>query len=282
MISEERRRIADRLRSIPLESVLRLLGARRDPRDRAKWHTARGVISVNGAKFMNWTLGAGGGGAIDLAMQVGGWDFKAALAWLSEHFSLFAPSEPPRRTERLELALPPRDDGKLPRLRRYLFQERRLPECLIEPLIARGTLYADSRSNAVFVLLGEGGNPVGAEIRGTTSRPWRAMAPGSRKDLGYFSVGDLDPGALVLCESAIDAVSCLALHPSTLCLSTAGARANPRWLRRLLESGKPVYCGFDADATGDAMARAMVEAHPNIQRLRPALKDWNDVLRSRV
>jgi hypothetical protein len=104
------------------------------------------------------------------------------------------------------------------------------------------------------------------------------MAPGSLKDLGYFSVIASDPGATILCESAIDAVSCLALYPHAHCVSTAGARPNPLWLPRLIRGGQPVYCGFDADPTGDAMARAMIAAYPGVMRLRPELKDWNDVL----
>ena len=39
-----------------------------------------------------------------------------------------------------------------------------------------------------------------------------------------------------------------------------------------------LYCGFDADATGDQMAHAMLAIYPAIQRLRPPLHDWNDVL----
>jgi len=65
------------------------------------------------------------------------------------------------------------------------------------------------------------------------------------------------------------------------CISTAGARPNPPWLASLILSGKPIYCGFDADPTGDEMARAMVETHPIVTRLRPPLKDWNEVLKAR-
>jgi hypothetical protein len=271
---------ADRLRALPLEAVLLHWGARRDRDDRAKWHTARGVISVTGARFMNWSRSVGGGGAIDLAMHLGEVDFKGALQWLARHFPLCDPSEPAQEPRSL-LALPPPDPGKLPAVRRYLVHKRHLPAVLIEPLIAGGTLYADTRDNAVFLLLGKEGAPVGAEIRGTTSAPWQGMAPGSRKDRGYFSIPVPDPAAIILCESAIDAVSCLALHPRTHCISTAGARPNPLWLASLIRSGKPLYCGFDSDPTGDAMAQAMIQTNPTMRRLRPALKDWNDVLRSR-
>jgi hypothetical protein len=61
---------ADRLRPLPLPAVLAALAAVRDPHDPAKWHTARGVLSVSGPKFINWNLDWGGGGAIDLVMHL--------------------------------------------------------------------------------------------------------------------------------------------------------------------------------------------------------------------
>jgi hypothetical protein len=280
MSFQDIRERADRLRVLPLEAVLIRSGAKRDRADKAKWHTGRGVISVAGAKFMDWNRSVGGGGAIDLAMHLGGLRFLEALQWLSRNFPSGDASDPSPVPPR-PLRLPPRDDRKLQDVRRYLYDLRRLPAALVEPLIASGSVYADTRGNAVFLLLGKEDSPVGAEIRGTSGTPWRGMAPGSRKDLGHFSVPVLEPAAIILCESAIDAVSCLALHNRSLCVSTAGARPNPLWLDSLLQSAKPVYCGFDADSTGDDMARAMIEAHPAVKRLRPSLKDWNEVLNAR-
>ena len=63
MSFEQHRRWVDGLRHIPLLEVLRAAGAESDRHDPAKWHTAHGVLSVNGAKFFNWNQGRGGGGA---------------------------------------------------------------------------------------------------------------------------------------------------------------------------------------------------------------------------
>jgi hypothetical protein len=145
-----------------------------------------------------------------------------------------------------------------------------------------GVIYADARANAVFLLLDNLGHPVGAELRGSTSLGWRGMAPGSRKDRGFFSVPAPTTQAIVLCESAIDALSCHVLHPDYRCLSTSGARPDPAWLAALMSEGLPIYCGFDADRTGEAMAQRMHELHPSIRRLRPPAKDWNDLLRQVV
>lgn len=302
MNHEAIRQMANRLRVVPLPEVLRLWGAHPDRRDKSKWHTSRGTLSVNGAKFINWNCDAGGGGAIDLVIHLAGeCSFREALHWLHTHFDdqlplEFGPASALRPAQRV-LSLPAPAPAQLRPIQSYLVTQRALAPSLLDPLIASGTLYADHKANAVFLLLAKeahGANAnadaatvVGAELRGTGSIPWRGMAPGSRKDHGYFSISpsvDDDPRPIILCESAIDAISCLALHPGHLCISTSGARPNPAWLQALIDKNpnRPIYCGYDADDTGDRMARAMGTFHPEIQRLRPVRHDWNDLLRSRA
>jgi hypothetical protein len=276
------RELANQVRTIPLESVLRLSGAEPDHDDKHKWHTPQGVFSVTGAKFMNWTCGRGGGGAIDLVIHLHGLGFQQAVQWLRLRFPEAVSPEQTPIAQQPALAIPPPEPNKLWRVRRYLVTERRLPSALVESLIQAGHLYADGRANAVFLLLGKENRPVGAELRGTTSRPWHGLAPGSQKDLGYFAIPLAPPSATILVESAIDAISCFALHPQHRCISTAGARPNPRWLAALLEQGYPVYCGFDADSTGETMAQAMMALYPGVQRLRPPQHDWNDALKARA
>lgn len=280
MTRRQRREEADRLRAVPLQAVLQMMGARPDRRDKAKWHTVRGVVSVNGPKFMNWNEDRGGGGAIDLVMHLYQLDFKEALGWLQRHFPTAATAPRLRIDSNPSLHLPPPDLDKIATVRRYLIRDRSLPVELVQLLFDSGRLYADRRANAVFVLLGSDKRPVGAELRGTDGTPWRGLARGSRKDLGYFSVPVPVPTAVVLCESAIDAISCLALYPGCLCISTSGARPNPAWLSSLLPPGYDVYCGFDSDATGEKMAQAMIALHPRVKRLRPSQHDWNDALRA--
>jgi len=283
----QRRQQADHLRAIPLETVLPLCGGQRDQSDKHKWHTPEGVLSVNGAKFMNWNAGGGGGGAIDLVIHLRRLDFKAAGDWLAHHFPGSVTPLPLAPTPPTQFHLPSPDPGKLGRVLQYLVHQRKIAPALLDPLIRSGTLYADTRANAVFLLLGKENIPLGAELRGTTARPWHGLAPGSQKDLGFFAVPvEPLPAAVfvgqpvILCESAIDAISCFALHPQSRCLSTAGARPNPTWLKPLLDQAAQVYCGFDADPTGDVTADAMIALHHGIQRLRPSAHDWNDVLKA--
>ncbi|MGO9270419.1 MAG: DUF3991 domain-containing protein [Terriglobia bacterium] len=286
------RRRAAVVRAVPLESVLLFRGAVRDRHDRRKWHSEQGPLSVTGVKFMNWHTGQGGGGAIDLVMHLADVDFRTALAWLEEHLAAgraAIESSSAHTSERESslaeglgrLRLPVRDDRLLGRVRQYLTQRRYLAASLIEPLIASGKLYADCRGNAVFVLLaGRANRPVGAELRGTGPRVWRGMAPGTHKDLGYFWIGAQGSREIVLCESAIDALSCCQTYPQRICISTSGVRADPPWLGGLIVRGFELHCGFDADGPGDAAADQMIALHPAVKRLRPPAHDWNDALGS--
>jgi hypothetical protein len=266
------------LRQIPLAAVLRCCGARPDRCDRKKWHTAQGSLSVTGLQFMNWNYGSDGGGAIDLVMHLEDLDFLGAVAWLQQRFSLPVPGSPARSAVR-PLLLPSPDPRRLSAVKCYLERQRALPEKLIAALVQSGTLYADAHANAVFLLRGENHQPVGAELRGTGPARWRGLAPGSRRDLGYFHVRPVAPTTIVLCESAIDALSCYLLHPDCCAVSTSGARADPHWLVMLLQQGLPIYCGFDADSVGDQQAQLMMVLHPEVRRLRPHHQDWNDVLK---
>ena len=289
---DDLRRRAAVVRAVPLETVLIFRGAVRDRHDRSKWHTEQGPLSVTGPKFMNWQRGQGGGGAIDLVMHLADVDFRTAVAWLQQHLvaSHLAVGEPaahsggnepsvPQGPSRLRLPL--RNDRLLGRVRQYLTRRRCVEPSLIEPLVQSGRVYADRRGNAVFLLVaGKAQRPVGAELRGTGPRVWRGMATGTRKDLGYFWIGAQGSQEILLCESAIDAMSCFQMDPQRICISTSGVRADPPWLHGLIARGYNILCGFDADGPGDAAAARMIALYFAVTRLRPPAHDWNDALAS--
>jgi hypothetical protein len=290
------RRQADAVRSIPLETVLTHWGAQRDRRDRHQWRTERGPLSVTGAQFFNWHRHEGGGGAIDLVMHLSGWDVRAAVGWLQRHLAAAAAAAPatsacspssssgPDARGKPRPRLPVADLANLQRVRHYLTEQRCLAAGVLEPLIEAGKVYADRRANAVFLMVaGKANRPIGAELRGTGQRRWRGLAPGTRRDTGYFWVGAAGSDKIVLCESAIDAISCFQLHSTELdtgciCISTAGVRADPPWLYPLLARGYDIYCGFDDDQPGNAASCQMIRQNPTIKRLRPPAHDWNDAL----
>jgi hypothetical protein len=294
----------DYVRSIALEEILKQTGSIKHRYDKSKWHTCQGVISVSssGQKFMNWTAGIGGGGAIDLVIHLNECNFKTAVFWLLDNIASFnfnvgktlksgavAPMvplepQPPQSTVKATLALPKRDVNRIPQVFDYLRDVRGIPGKLINLIIDSGKLYADDRGNAVFLLLGKEKKVVGAELRGTSSLRglrWQGMASGSRKNLGAFYVKNPNPEKMVICESAIDAISYFALHPDCIAISTSGANPNPAWLSLFIDKGFEIFCGFDADDTGDRMADSMINLYPGIKRIRPAKQDWNEVLKAR-
>ncbi len=306
MTGDDFRRQADAVRSIPLEVVLARWGAERDRRDKSQWRTERGPLSVTGSQFFNWHLEEGGGGAIDLVMHLGKMDYRAAVQWLEQHLgsgsaTVASTASSPLNTclrpsscgdakaqRRGELRLPAVNTAKLEPVRRYLTEQRCLAASILEPLIEARKVYADGRGNAVFLMLaGKANRPIGAELRGTGKRVWRGLATGTRKDAGYFWIGARSSEKLVLCESAIDAISCFQLHSLQLhvglpteciCISTAGVRPDAPWLLPLLARGYDIYCGFDNDEAGEATSGQMIRRHPSIKRLRPPAHDWNYAL----
>jgi hypothetical protein len=275
---------ADHVRNIDLIEILKLEGCIRDNHDKAKWHTCQGMISVTGQKFMNWRQSTGGGGAIDLVMHLKEWNFKSAVLWLSNNLSSFAARSPDfissKPIAKRAFTLPQRDDRNLPRVIDYLRYDRCISVALVNMLIKSGKLYADKRVNAVFLLLGKEKKVVGAELRGTTHSLWRGMASGSKKGLGAFYVKSRNAEKIVLCESAIDALSYFALHPGCMVASTSEANPNPAWLTLLMAKGFEIYCGFDNDETGEKAANKMIHLYPMVRRLKPTKHDWNEVLRS--
>lgn len=278
----ELRNIANQVRNIELQTLLLHLGARQDQLDKKKWHTLQGCLSITPHQFMNWKQQVGGGGAIDLIMHLRQCDFKSAVLYLAHYFLPAAVQSKPNinySCHKIQLQLPARNEQKLPPIKSYLTDVRGLPLSLINPLIKSGRLYADSRSNAVFLLLGKEKIIVGAELRGTGASCWRGMAKGSNKNSGGFYVtGDLHSNKIILCESAIDSMSCVVLNACYMAISTSGAAPNPFWLKRLTGKGYDIYCGFDADETGDKLAEKMISIHPSVKRLRPQRHDWNDLL----
>jgi hypothetical protein len=299
---DELRRLADAVRAIPLEQVLQAWGADRHRYDRSLWRTDVGSLSVTGSKFFNWQRQQGSGGAIDLVIHLRGGDWRDAVRWLATHFSTtpLAPTvaacDPnkssgavtttPVRTAASPtrngspLRLPAEATEQLVRVRRYLIERRRLAATRVDALIAQQTVYADSRANAVFrMTAGRPARTVGAELRGTGSTVWRGLAPGSRRDAGYFWTGDPTTREIILCESAIDAISCCQLNPATLAISTAGVRHDPPWLLPLLRRGYKIVCGFDDDDAGHLAARKMIAKYPTVERRVPPAHDWNDAIR---
>lgn len=281
------------LRAMPLDVVLEKLGATRDAKDPTKWHTQAGEVHIEkgeGLRFNSFTdPDIKGRGAIDLAMKVGGWNFDQAVKFLASEFGSeraagdLAAREAAKAMERVQQAiktapepspLPYPEPEKLPRVKRYLVEVRKIPARIVDALIERGRIFADKFANACFRTDDE----AGVEKRGTAAgTKWR----GHYGPKNGFTVKG-DPYRVAIVESSIEALSLNALEGCT-CVSVGGANHKKAseiaksWKQR----GATVYAAQNADKAGDDQATRLMKAVPGMERMRPpAGKDWNDQLRT--
>ncbi len=312
-LRDDYKALAAQVRAIPLESVIERLGGEQDRYNHAKYRLDGEHISINGERFYNHDRQQGGGGAIDLVMHAAGYDYREAVAYLRDthgadaaisaatwHGARHAQDEARtivEHAERPAFRAPTPDEARWAQVRNYLVAERQLPASLVDDLHARGAVYADSRSNAVFLRTNEDGQAVGASLRGTApGSEFKGLALGSRRDEGHFAftVGKAEMHAapqVYITESPIDALSRAALllaagdrHEMTFA-STDGHGELPR---RQIDEGLArhalVHCSFDNDAGGATLWKRVQEAYPRaeaIVRDRPptGCKDWNDAQR---
>ncbi len=316
-LREDYRALAAQVRAIPLETVIERLGGAVDRYNAAKYHLDGEHISINGERFYNHDRQQGGGGAIDLVMHAVGYDYREAVAYLRDTHGADAAisaatwrgarhahdeaREIVEHAERPAFRAPTPDEARWAQVRNYLVAERQLPAALVNELHNRGTIYADGRSNAVFLRTDEEGQAVGASLRGTAlGSDFKGLAAGTRRDEGYFSLTIGTPAPymapqIYLTESPIDAMSRAALllragtQGERIFISTDGHGEIPRrQIDEGLERRAVVHCAFDRDRGGDTLwervkERYGTQAHETygpIDRDQPpaGVKDWNQAL----
>lgn len=279
---------AARLRSLPLEQVAQALGCYQVERDR--WESPAGKLSITGSKFFNHEQEHGGGGAFDLVMHVQDCDYKTALVWLRDQYdpsaAVAAAVEAARIKAEAEVEkAPPRPfqapqhvETKWPRVREYLTTVRGLAASLVDKLKDSGWLGADSRANAFFIKMA-GGKAVAAELRGTGRSDFKGSALGSSSKEGVFVVNG-GKQRLAVCESAIDAISYVQLHPEATAISTGGTgkwRAALPFIEQYGKHYQELVCASDNGVGGEGMAMNLELPHdapPN------GFKDWNEALKA--
>ena len=306
---DRQKELASRMRALLLPDVLDALGFEPDPHEKIRWKADGFNITVGtGAKASKWydhAAGRGKGGAIDLVAHVLNTDFKGALAWLADQFgknATIADLTEQQHTvvisavesaikERPPFQPPTPEPSNWQTVRKYLIQDRALPANYIDEMHEFGDVYADKRTNAVFICRDlETAEITGAELKGALPRPdgsrFTGMALGSRKDRGGFRLGDIIKATtLYLVESAIDAISLFKLRRDTgernyAVISTAGTTPEPRtWFAKLADTARRI-CAFDNDKAGDHAAQKL--RRHKFKRLKPVLQDWNEDLRAEI
>lgn len=285
----------DQLREIPLTQVAIELGLDPDPKDKRKWSDEDHTINITGSKFYDFKDMRGGGGAIDLVMQMERLNFSAAVEWLKNRFGEAEVVQTVNKQVERTVDEHPREPFTPPELqedqwqqvRDYLTGTRKLPGALVDRLHEAGLLYADEYGNAVFLRRSFAGEVTGAALRGTVGKnnSFKGLAPGTRRTGGWFMIrGNQDEAdddateKVVVCESPIDALSYVTLHPSkqsTLYLSTDGVGSVP--VEELRQTPQ-VVLAMDNDPAGEAMAERLRKELPQSERHTPVAKDWNEEL----
>lgn len=279
---------AAKLRSLPLDDVAQALGCYKVERER--WESPAGKLSITGEKFFNHETETGGGGAFDLVMHVNDCDYKTALVWLRDQYdpaaAVAAAAEAARIKAQAEVEkaparpfeAPSHVEAKWPRVREYLTTVRGLAGALVDKLKEQGWLGADSRANAFFIKM-TGSKAVAAELRGTGRSDFKGSALGSSSKEGVFVVSG-GKQRLAVCESAIDAISYVQLHPEASAVSTGGTgkwRAALPYIEKFGSQYAEIVCAADNGEGGEGMAMNLNLPHaapPN------SIKDWNDALKA--
>lgn len=170
----------------------------------------------------------------------------------------------------------------------YLNERGIRPETLTDARFT-DTWRIGPRGNVLFAHRDDAGIVTGFEIK---NRGFTGFATGGRKT-AWQSTARPEDRALVITESAIDALSYYQLHPEraafTRYLSTAGqpSRSQIELLDRLfsaLPASSTVVAAVDGDSPGETLARGLRDltrrhAELGFRRDAPtAAKDWNEVL----
>lgn len=171
----------------------------------------------------------------------------------------------------------------------YLERERGIPAVALQFWRFHGRIKIDRHGNAVFPHF-DGEGLCGYELRNTD---FKGFASGGTKGLWLSKACEADR-RLVICESAIDAISLAVLSADgeARYASIAG-KLNPRqpelirWQIALLPQGSEIVAAMDADDAGRQLADVVRQnvdavARPDLafRREEPTgFKDWNDQLR---
>ena len=185
--------------------------------------------------------------------------------------------ELPERNESCEIA------------RKYLIEQRKLSEQLVDQMIAKGDIYESKNyHNVVFVGRDKEQNPRYAAMRGTDENRYRGEARGSEKAYGFGYIGTDEK--LFVFESPIDLLSYITAVPeewekhSYISLGGLSEKAMKRMYTEYPYIHS-IYLCLDNDEPGNKRCRQFVSLIPeelSVYRLEPVKKDWNECLAAEV
>jgi len=181
---------------------------------------------------------------------------------------------------------------KVTRRHPYLEEERGIPALVLQHWRFEGRIKIDDHGAAVFPHFDSEGL-CGYEVKNRGG--FTGFAPGGTKGL-WLSKTSLADRCLVICESAIDALSFAVLFPDGQArYASIGGKPNsiqPDLIRaqvKLLPQGSGVIAAMDSDDAGNHLAEVVRQAVEGATRPDVAFrhheprgfKDWNDQLRGK-
>lgn len=280
-------------RDIPLVDVMESFGCIQKDNDPKNWDTPVGRISLQESPspayadvFYNHDLSKGGGGAIDLVMHLGGYNFKEAMAHIATNLGGVATAEAAalhkvKATVREAAAKPEAPyvvptgvDSTWPFVFDYLTQARGIPASVVTRYREMGRLRSDAYRNVLVINDTKNGHSLRGTLPGSDFK-------GSRGVKGFFtSRGSNTTTPVYICEGALDALSLRSAGVSAI--ATQG-NTNLTALHALLlqyrAMGYHLVAAFDNDDAGAKMAQAVLSWDDvGASYARPRGKDWNDDL----
>ena len=254
-------------------------------------HKAHDSLVIKGNMYY-WNSRGCRGNSLDFLMRHMGMEFRCAVSALTG----FVPV-----ASSIDNAAVKKDYGVAPNFRHlfaYLIKTRGISAKLVQSLVSKKLLVQESgTANAVFKMVDENGDEVGAELNGTLSgRRFKGVRAGSKHGYGFNLRIDAKPARYILFfESAVDLLSFVDLKTGfcgkTLagCLLVSMCGLKPGVVSHMsgIFGGQPILCP-DNDGAGErflaACAHVVLPCGSSVKagRLRPEAghKDWNDWLKA--
>ena len=235
-----------------------------------------------------------GGGAIKFMQYHYGMDFPTAVQELLGQRVTSLSSVPLKSTKQSEkqkdFRLPEANDN-MHRVFAYLIKQRFIAPEVITHFAKQHTLYEDKEHhNAVFVGIDENGVPRQASKRSTNSygNSFRITCQGSDTRYSFAHFGESK--RLYVFEAPIDMMSFLTLYPkdwqkhSYIAMNGVYENAVLTALKNHSNLREIVLCVDNDEGGIEAVDRLRDILHengyPNVKRLAPEFKDWNECLKS--
>ena len=236
-----------------------------------------------------------GGGAIKFMQEFYDMDFQTAVQELLGQTITplsHAPSKAVVHEEKTKEFKLPEANSNMHRVFAYLIKQRFISPDIISHFAKQHTLYEDKQHhNAVFVGLDENGVPRQASKRSTNSfgKTFRITCEGSDTRYSFSHFGKSEK--LFVFEAPIDMLSYLTLHPenwqqhSYIAMNGVYENAVLTALKNHSNINEIVLC-VDNDEGGieavDRLRDILTEnGYPNVKRLAPKFKDWNEDLKAK-